>query len=163
MKTGIPFFMLLFAFTAVFAQQPSVSPQVIASAGNSGSAGSYIIDWTLGETVIETIEGTNNILTQGMHQTKLVVTGTEELIFPGLEVKVYPNPTSDILMIEIIQSGNDIFSYELTDIAGRKIALRQMQSDIEELDMSNYVSGIYMIRVINLARGNVKVCKIIKN
>ncbi len=136
--------------------------EVVASSGSSGSITGYKVDWTLGEPVIETFTGSANILTQGMHQTKLLVTGVQELTIPGLEVRVYPNPTSDMLMIEVIQSGNDLFRYELFDVTGRKLILKQMNSNIEEIDMSSYVSGIYLLNVSDPTFNHVKICKIIK-
>lgn len=137
--------------------------QVVASSGNTGSAAGYTISWTLGEPVIETISGSNNILTQGMHQTKLLVTAIGEMDFPGLEVKVYPNPTGRFLKIEVIHTGNEQFLYELTDITGRQTMLKQMQSNTEVVDMGSFVSGIYLIRVLSAKNEIVKTCKIIKN
>ena len=95
--------MLLFAASAIHAQL------IVASSGNSGSAAGYTVDWTLGEPVIETISGSTHILTQGMHQTKLLVTSIRVMEFPGLELKVYHNPASDLLTIEVIRSGNELF------------------------------------------------------
>jgi hypothetical protein len=136
--------------------------EVVASSGSSGTITGYKVDWTLGEPVIETYAGSVNILTQGMHQTKLLVTGIRELTIPGLEIKVYPNPVSEILMIEVIQTGNDLFRYELFDIAGRKTVAKQMSSNTGEIDMSSYVSGIYFLKVLSPDHEYVKICKIIK-
>jgi hypothetical protein len=58
---------LLFAATLVQAQQ------VVATAGYSGTIPGYTVDWTIGEPVIETFTGANNILTQGFHQTLLMM------------------------------------------------------------------------------------------
>jgi membrane-bound inhibitor of C-type lysozyme len=63
----------IFLFT-IFAGITATAQQVVASSGNSATAGGYTVAWTLGEPVIETLSGSNNILTQGMHQTNLVVT-----------------------------------------------------------------------------------------
>ena len=156
MKTLLLFFIIIFSGITVTAQE------VVASSGGSASITGYKVDWTLGEPVIETLPGSVNILTQGMHQTKLTVTGLEELIIPGLEIRVYPNPTSDLLIIEVIQTGNYSFRYELFDITGRKMAMNKMNSNIEEIDMSNFVSGFYLLQVLNSDSEHVKVCKIIK-
>jgi hypothetical protein len=156
MRTLLIFLIVIFSGVTVTAQE------VVASSGSSGTITGYKVDWTLGEPVIETLTGPANILTQGMHQTNLLVTGLEEMIVPGLEVRVYPNPTSDLLMIEVIQTGNDLFRYELFDITGRKIVLKKMNSNIEEIDMGSYVSGVYLLNVLNPNRKHVKVCKIIK-
>lgn len=157
MKPVFVLIVLLFAVTATYAQQ------VVASSGNSGSTAGYTVDWTLGEPVIETISSPGNILTQGLHQTKLLVTAISEMEFPGLEVKVYPNPTGRFLTIEVIQTGDELIFYEISDITGRKTVLKQLYSNTEEIDMGSYVSGIYFLNVITRNREYVKVFKIIKN
>jgi hypothetical protein len=155
-----PIFVLL---ALLFAATVTQSQQVVASSGNSGSAAGYTVDWTLGEPVIETISGSGNILTQGMHQTKLLVTAISEMEFPGLEVKVYPNPTGRFLKIEVTQTGNEQFFYEISDITGRKSVLKKLQGNTEEIDMGSYVSGIYFLYVLSQNHKSVKVFKIIKN
>jgi hypothetical protein len=157
MKPIVILLMLFLAAPTLNAQQ------VVATSGNSGTITGYKVDWTLGEPVIETISGSNHILTQGMHQTKLLVTAISEMEFPGLEVKVYPNPTGRFLTIEVIQTGNELFLYELIDITGRKTILKQMQSSSEEIGMGSYVSGIYFLNVTTRNREYVKTFKIIKN
>jgi hypothetical protein len=113
--------------------------------------------------VIETISGSNHILTQGMHQTKLLVTAISEMELHGLEVKVFPNPTGRFLKLEIIQTGNEQFFYEISDITGRKSVHKEMQANTEEIDMDSFVSGIYLLNVVSQNHKNVKVFKIIKN
>jgi hypothetical protein len=154
---------ILVLLALVFAAATSYAQEVVASSGNSGSAAGYTVDWTLGEPVIETISGSGNILTQGMHQTKLLATAISETELPGLEVKVYPNPTGRFLKIEIIQTGDEQFFYEISDITGRKSVLKQMQTNTEEIDMGSYVSGIYFLNVVSQNHKIVKVFKIIKN
>jgi hypothetical protein len=155
-----PIFVLL---ALLFAATVTQSQQVVASSGNSGSAAGYTVDWTLGEPVIETISSSGNILTQGMHQTKLLVTAISEIEFPGVEVKVYPNPTGRFLKIEVLQTGNELFFYEISDITGRKVVLKELQGNTEEIDMGSFVSGIYFLYVLSQNHKSVKVFKIIKN
>lgn len=157
MKPIIILFALLFAAIASYAQQ------VVANSGNTGSAAGYTVDWTLGEPAIETFTGTNNILTQGFHQTQLVITALKENLYPGLEVKAYPNPTGNFLKIEVIQPGNEEFQYVLTDIEGRKVMKKKRFTDAEDINMSSYVPGIYMVIVSNSKQERVKIFKIVKN
>ena len=111
------------------------------------SAGGITVDWTLGEPVIETLTGANNILTRGMHQSKLTVTNLDDIVIPGLGISVYPNPTNDLLKIEVISQGNELLSYELFDINGRKLVIKKMRSNSEEIDMSSYPSGYNMTNI----------------
>jgi len=154
---------ILVLLALVFAAATSYAQEVVASSGNSETAAGYTVDWTLGEPVIETISGSNHILTQGMHQTNLLATAISETELPGLQLKVYPNPTGRFLKIEIVQQGNEPFFYEISDITGRKSVLKELQGNAEEIDMGSYVSGVYFLNVLSKNHKNVKVFKIIKN
>jgi hypothetical protein len=55
----------------LFAQQ--VSPTVIASAGASFQSSEFSLDYTLGETFVTTLTGTDITLTQGFHQPAAMV------------------------------------------------------------------------------------------
>ena len=156
MKPILVLLALLFAATASYAQQ------VVASSGNTGTAVGYTVDWTLGEPVIETISGSTHILTQGIHQTRLLATALSEIELPGLEVKVYPNPTGRFLKIEVIQTSNELLIYEIFDITGRKTAFKKMNLNSEEIDMESYVPGIYILTITTPNRDYVKTFKIIK-
>jgi hypothetical protein len=48
--------------------------QVVACSGNTATSSGYTVAWSLGKPVIEILTGANKILTQGIHQTNLVVT-----------------------------------------------------------------------------------------
>ncbi len=77
------------------------SQQVISAAGGSGSGSNVQLSWTVGEPVIETFTGSSAILTQGFHQSKLLVTALDPMLFPGLTLTVFPNPVSSSLQLEV--------------------------------------------------------------
>lgn len=156
MKTIIYLFLLLFTAAATHAQQ------VIATSGSSNSIPGYTVDWTLGEPVIETFTGSAFILTQGFHQSKLLVTSFQALNIPGLDIRVFPIPVSDKLMIEVRQSGYELFSYELTDISGRKMVDGKLYFVTAEIDMSRYAPGIWLLRVFSHDIGIARTYRIIK-
>lgn len=64
-------FLLFVAGIAINAQ--SIDRYVIASAGSSATLGVEYIDWTIGESVIETLNNNDLILSQGFHQYPLLV------------------------------------------------------------------------------------------
>lgn len=97
-----------------------------------------------------------------MHQPNLLVTNLQDFMIPDLEVNVFPNPISKFLIIKVIQQENELFFYEISDVTGRKMVLKEMQSNREDIDMSNYVSGIYLLRLFTPNTESTKVCKIIK-
>lgn len=142
---------------------PVCAQQIVATAGNSENNNGITIEWTLGEPVIETIGNSTNMLTQGLHQTNLLSTGLNELNLSEAGIQVFPNPTNDIITISIIQKKHEVFVIELSDVTGQKVIQKEMRSDSEELDLTNYASGIYLLRIWNKNLAHTKTFKIIKH
>ena len=59
-------------FSAGWCYSQSASPSVIASNGDHIDAGSFQLDYTVGEVIIETVYGDSLTLTQGFHQPNLL-------------------------------------------------------------------------------------------
>jgi len=137
--------------------------QVVASAGQSATITGYQIDWTLGEPVIATLTGTNHILTQGMHQSRLKVTPIQEIAEGLQHITVYPNPVDLILNIGISNPGTTKFMYRLTDSSGKKLIQRKIHTDTEQVDMRRFTSGIYILQVMTQQNQGVQTYKIIKD
>ena len=60
---------LILAIASCTLSAQSVTPEVVASAGETFSNSSLTLEWTLGEIVTETFVGTI-VLTQGFHSPK---------------------------------------------------------------------------------------------
>ena len=57
----------------------SISPEVIASSGDHFTGTDAQLSWTIGELVIDTYTNGSTQLTQGFHQTNLIITNVEVL------------------------------------------------------------------------------------
>ena len=60
--------LILFCLPLIGFGQPIISPSVVSSSGNSYNNEGVIMDYTLGEIVVETHANSTTILTQGFHQ-----------------------------------------------------------------------------------------------
>lgn len=150
-------------FTTGWSYAQSLSPEVIATAGDHFSANGAQLSWTIGESVIETYSsGGSAQLTQGFHQTNLIITAVDDPV-TGFPVRVYPNPTADWLNIEAEQSA-PAFSLELTDAQGRALLLQPATSSttLRSLDLSGYAAGLYYLRLRTEDRKTTQTFKIIK-
>ena len=127
--------------------QPITSPSVVSSSGDSYSNGGVIMDYTLGEIVVETHANSTTILTQGFHQGDLKVSTQVENI--GIKKKVYPNPTTNFLIIELKKNVNaDILVY---DINGKLVIKDKLNDERKkQLDFSFLTQGNYLLH-INIA------------
>jgi len=130
-----------------FGQAPILTPSVVSSSGDSYSNGNIIMDYTLGEIVVETHTNSTTILTQGFHQGILKVNTSVENI--DIKTKVYPNPTTNFLIIELEKNVNaDILVY---DINGKLVIKDRLNNEQQkQLDFGFLKQGNYLLH-INIA------------
>jgi Secretion system C-terminal sorting domain len=161
------FILLIFSLMPVILfSQVSLERQVIGSAGGENSAGNLSVSYTVGEAMIETIASGTLILTQGFQQPTDEAVG---ISIPEFEVEIsaYPNPTGDVVILEI-QTVEDIdLMLEIRDILGRKVLVDGKKLIIsgllrEEIDFSPLPSGNYFIVLRTLDNSIVKSIKIQK-
>jgi hypothetical protein len=148
---------LLLVSTGIAAQQ------VISAAGGSVSGEGIQVSWTLGETVIETFAGTQNILTQGFHQTRLVVTAINPLEYPGLNLSVFPNPVSSVLRLEYPGECTWKAKCLLYNSDGKLMLVKKSGNLPETIGMENFAPGLYLLKIMHDNGEILKTFKIIKN
>ena len=144
MKNYLLIILVLTASVSVKAQQL----EVVATSGDFYKKSSGSISWTLGEVAIETLSETNYILTQGFQQSKLTVTAINDLKVPGIELSVYPNPTNSFLSIEVKTDKQRDLLLSLFDLNGRLILQKKMTGNKQTINMQNYKSGTYILKVM---------------
>jgi hypothetical protein len=133
-----------------FANAQSISPQVIASAGTHYTGSNAQLSWTIGEPVITTVSNGTNTITQGFHQTLLNVTSVEEQSIAGVNVTVFPNPTSDLLNINLTNNLKDL-QMDLFDMNGKLLQTRAIgaaEGNVQ-ISMTEYARANYLLRVFS--------------
>ena len=123
------------------------TPSVVSSSGDSYNNGGIMMDYTLGEIVIETYTNSNTILTQGFHQGDLKV--TTAVVNLDIKTKIYPNPTTNFLIIELEKNVNaELLVYDINGKIVIKDKLNEEQK--KQLDFSFLNQGNYLLH-INIA------------
>lgn len=136
--------------------------EILAPAGGSISKGGIQISYTIGETVIQTIEKNDVMLTQGFHQSKLIITTVKDFNSLAIEIKVYPNPTSDYITIEqITNSGVVDLSAQLFDMHGRLIKSVPANQINTQINMQDFKSATYLLKVMD-SNNDFKTFRIVK-
>ncbi len=132
------------------ANAQSISPEVIATAGEHFENGSSQLSWTMGEVMIDTYSAGGNIVTQGFHQTQLTVTSIEESNPFSLDVNVFPNPTSQFLNIDV-RGEHKPLTVTLYDMHGKLIMQESLMKDQTnaKLDLSSLAMAYYILNVVD--------------
>jgi hypothetical protein len=142
--------LLTFTFAAAVAvcSAQSVSPDVIASAGDYFSNASGSISWTLGEPMGETYTSANNVLTQGFQQPWDF--GTAVVGTTPVNAEVYPNPTADLVHVQFGDNSNGQYVIEVYNTLGQQLrssTCTATPSSETVISLQNYADGIYFITV----------------
>ena len=140
--------------------QLSLAPTVIASFGNWSNNGGYTLSATSGEMMIQTFSVGNNILTQGFQQPDDKDVGIQQLIEDGLTINIFPNPTNDLITVNIQSENAETYGLIMYDLLGRTLSLpgtldrshTQMQ---QSFNLSQLPSATYFVCVVN-AQGEIK-------
>lgn len=122
--------------------------EVISANGGTATAAGAQVSWTIGEPVTATVSDANNTLTQGFHQSKLTVTAINDIQIAGVEIKVYPNPTSDFVTVHFSKVMEKP-TYMLFDLSGRLIQQKNIESTDAKIDMTSYAGGSYILKLNN--------------
>lgn len=123
---------------------------------NSGAVSDSNFAHSVGEIyVIPTDENKTNSGTMGMlYQTVLQVLGVSDVVENSY--KIYPNPTSDFIFIEL-QSKTKIQEAEIYDFSGKLVSREKINEN--KLDLRSLPPGNYLLRFTN---EDIKPIKIIK-
>lgn len=136
------------------------SQEVIAVQGRSYTNTLSSIDFTIGEPVISTFSIPSTNLTQGLHQTNLTVLGLDDFN-TEYAIKVFPNPTNDIIKLDLIDYQN--LKFGLYDILGREIKKNSITDRLTQINMEHLNQGIYILTILSENNEKLKTYKIIKN
>lgn len=151
-------FLFVLGLTRLQAQEAK-----IATGGNaSGSGGS--VSYSIGQMVYTTNTGTNGSVAQGVQQPFeiSVVTGLDEVEGISLRCSVYPNPTTDYLVLKVENFDKENLSYQLIDINGKPLENKNITGNETNIIMSDLVPATYFLKV-TLNNKEVKTFKIVKN
>lgn len=121
--------------------------EVIASQGGSASNGTISMDWTIGETVIETVSDTAFQLTQGFHQPLIIITAVED-VAQDLNIRIFPNPTAALIYLSL-DNLDDQPVYQLYDLNGKLLITENLNHTQTTIQMSTYPSGSYFLILKN--------------
>lgn len=154
------FSIISFLLVSLCASAQSLSPSVIASYGKWSNNGGFTLSATSGEMMIQTFTGGTNILTQGFQQPDDKDVGIQQLLEDGLTINIYPNPTNDLVTVNLQSDNAASYGIIMYDLLGRTLALpgtldRSHTQLQQSFNLSQLSSATYFLCVVN-AEGEIK-------
>jgi hypothetical protein len=129
--------------------------QTLNVAGNTAKINEMTFDYSIGEMVLVSTEKSSNlIVTQGVLQplqSTSSASSTEDVILSANDnpIKVYPNPTSQLVYIESYETNIIDYAYNLYDATGKIVLSQKGQTQVGlnklELNLQSLASGSYYL------------------
>jgi hypothetical protein len=156
-KIALCCFSFLFSFLYLPAQQGPA-----ATGGDAAGAGGKV-SYSIGQTDYISSSGTAGTVNPGLQQPYeiLVVTGIERTDIT-LGFTVYPNPSSDFIILGVPNTEFNTWNYELFDARGELVGSQKIKDSENRISLVGLPNGVYLLRI----SGNDKLVKsfrIIKN
>lgn len=154
-------FRILFCFLSIFISNHAfcqkLSPEVISSAGDISKNSSISLEWTLGETIIESSKTSNRQYTQGFHQSYLkvisILPAQNESLISDYNMTVYPNPVEAILEVKVSTENlrqDEIGKVDLYlfNFMGQQLLVQKINEESAStfVDMTAFPSGTYFLK-----------------
>jgi len=115
------------------------------------------------------VDGNNFVSTKGLFQPPyelsdlIIIKDNKDISSQSF---VYPNPVNNFLIIKVNDFDFSKTNFQLYDIYGKLLENKQISGKVTTIDMRNYVSSTYIVKIVSMRNSlipEVKVLKIIKN
>ncbi|MFO0360184.1 MAG: T9SS type A sorting domain-containing protein [Flavobacteriales bacterium] len=133
----------------------SIAPQSVNSAGAQMTQANGTLGFTVGELAVLTLtDGEGNTIGSGFTAgATLSTVSVQETDQSVLDVRVFPNPTSEMVVIQINQSVIDYLWVTITDMQGKEIFTGQYAgfSHPIAINTAPYSNGTYVLSLTDRA------------
>ncbi len=143
----------------LFALQLSQAQQTIPISGGEAISDSGTVSYTVGQMVYTTNEAVDGSMHQGINQG--IDEGIEMIMVSDPTVVIFPNPTTDYVVLSFTDTSLSGVNYSLFDIQGRLITAAAITQNSTSIGLDRLNSAIYILRVSQNNR-ELKTFKIIK-
>lgn len=161
MKSFLLFLLGATAGSALHAQ--CVHTSAVNVSGGNASQGNLVVDWSVGETaLVETMVASSGaaVITHGLLQPNPMLSNTAK-VFTQDEIRILPNPTFNVVEINILTAQQGTIDIHVFDAQGRNILTRRTATagigSIEKINLTHFSAGAYIIRLdLNPEPGSVR-------
>ncbi len=145
----------------------SIAPQSVNSGGTKMTQVNSSLTFTVGELVVlsQTDSDGNSLgggFTAGATLTTVSIQETDAAV---LDVKVYPNPTTELVNIQINHSTIDQVVVTISDLQGKEVYSGKYAgiSNVIGINTASYATGNYLLTLKNVNNQVLGTYKIIKH
>lgn len=138
----------------------SFSQSSVVSAGGEAT-GDGSVSFSVGQSAYMTVTNENGSLSQGVQQA-YVITEETGIEITQIQLRAFPNPTSDVLNLQINGGEFKKVTYALYSNTSKLIDKGAVNGSDTQISMGAYKAGVYFVEVKADGKA-VKRFKVVKN
>lgn len=147
-------------FTSQYSTAQTTYLQTPCATSAQGKAGNFIVSYTIGEMIlVETKQNSNLIITQGILQIDHGLESEDKNgMFDDGDIKVYPNPTPNLLIVKMGMLNQGKMDLQLYDMLGRLIITDQFDYIAfasKQYQLNKYAAGTYLVKLFFTSNNNI--------
>jgi hypothetical protein len=133
------------------------------SSGGDATGSGGTAAFSIGQVVYTTNTGSTGSVAQGVqHAYEIFTVGIKGTTL-NISLTAFPNPITDILMLQVSEFNNEKLAYYLYDIQGKMLSGGQVFAQQTQINTASLPSATYFINVVTQENKKVQSFKIIKN
>jgi hypothetical protein len=161
MKTVQTLLLSLFIAPSLLSQ--TTSPDVIISSGEVIESEDGSISWTIGENLIETIRETDLSILQGYQEIEDMPVAIESAETENALILIFPTETEGIVNVVFNETMGMHLKGYLVDILGKRCAYYEFDQPYNQIDLSEFAHGMYLLIITDLENKPVHEIKLFKH
>jgi hypothetical protein len=149
---------IFLAFLTLSIHTISSAQKAINAAGKTDYGNNIIVQYAIGEVVVEEIFSKANIVTQGVLQPNYVISSVKSVFDDQYSLRCYPNPVVDALNIETDFKG--FTAVKIFNEQGQLMGIKTF--NYAPINLSELTTGAYLLTLYSADTHVSKTIKIIK-
>ena len=136
--------------------------EAFVSSANEATGTGGSVSYSIGQLITSSQTSNGTTINVGIQQPLEIVTlSNAEVTSVQLTAKAYPNPSTDFVLLSLINTDFEGMQYYLWNINGSLVAKASISAAETSVDLRGLSVGIYVLRVVQNQK-NIKTFKIIK-
>ena len=133
------------------------------TAGDNSSGTNGNVTYSIGEAFYDTAISSTGSVAAGVQQPyEITETLGVDITEINLSLKIYPNPTPDILNLKVGFSDYKKYSYEISDGSGKLLTTKKPVIESQtSITMASYPAAIYYLKIMKEGKV-IKIFKVLK-
>lgn len=141
---------------------PVFSQESINFSGGNANNASGSVAFSIGEVVFNSFSNTNYNITHGVqHGIEVFLVETSDII-GTFSAKVFPNPSSEQIQIQLPSNLKELYVCKLVDVNGKELINHLTNESSVIFDISSFEASTYYL-IISTDNQAIQTFKIIKN